>query len=468
MSFFDDLENFGDNEAVIDPYGGSYSYKDLGSLCDRFADCIAGGGKKLLLVLCENRIEPLIAYIAALMTGNVSLLVDAKIDKSLLDRLTSIYRPDYVWGPKRGDVRGIYEYGQYILVRHGDENRSVLNKELSLLLSTSGSTGSPKLVRLTEHNLLSNAMSISEYLRLDHRERPITTLPMHYSYGLSVVNSHLRVGATILLTPDTIMTRPFWDFFKGKGATSFSGVPYTYEMLKKLKFFSMDLPSLRIMTQAGGRLDPKLVKEFAEFSHRKGIDFFVMYGQTEATARISYLPPRKNLEKFRSVGVPIPGGRLMVFDEEGREICEPNVEGELVYQGANVMLGYAESREDLANGDELKGTLMTGDIGYFDEDGFFFITGRKKRFIKVFGNRVNLDDIETFLREEGFECACDGSDDHLTVACIKGSGAKEIKKRIIDRYGFHHSVIEVGEVDEIVRSSSGKVRYEEFLKRAEV
>ncbi|HAM51373.1 MAG TPA: AMP-dependent synthetase, partial [Nitrospiraceae bacterium] len=234
MTFLDELEMFGSVVAVIDQHDNRYSYRDLMLLTERFAEKVDFSKKKIILILCENNIESFIAYLATLRADSVAMLVDAGIDESLLDNLIRTYAPHYIWRPKEGANNWFYQFGRYILTKQGDEGNLPLHRDLSLLLSTSGTTGSSKLVRLTKANLHSNARSISAYLKLCQGQKPITLLPMHYSYGLSVINSHRSVGATILLTTASLMTRPFWDFFRAKGATSFAGVPYTFEMLKKL------------------------------------------------------------------------------------------------------------------------------------------------------------------------------------------------------------------------------------------
>ena len=255
-------------------------------------------------------------------------------------------------------------------------------EELGLLLTTSGSTGSPKLVRQSYTNIQENAKSIAEYLKIDETERPITTLPMNYTYGLSIINSHILKGAAILVTQHTLMEREFWKFFRESEATSFGGVPYTYEILKKLRFFNMELPSLRYMTQAGGKLSPQLHKEFAEYAESHQKQFIVMYGQCEATARMAYLPAEKALEKYGSMGIAIPGGRLELIDVNGKFIEKPDEVGELVYYGPNVTLGYAQEAGDLKKADERNGRLETGDMAKRDNDGFYYIVGRKKEIFE--------------------------------------------------------------------------------------
>ncbi|MDH5573746.1 MAG: AMP-binding protein, partial [Gammaproteobacteria bacterium] len=290
----------------------------------------------------------------------------------------------------------------------------------------------------------------------------------HYSYGLSILNSHLLSGATLLLTDEPVTSRKFWDFFKTHDATSFGGVPYTYEMLSRLRFERMSLPSLRYMTQAGGKLDVNLVKSFAQVAADMGCKFYVMYGQTEATARISYLSSELVSDNPSSIGVAIPGGKVWIEDADHQLIDSAGIEGDLVYQGDNVMMGYAESRKDLALGDELKGILRTGDIAKKDEQGLYYIVGRSKRFIKIFGNRVNLEDIELQLKKMNFDCVCGGIDNDLKVACLLGNDVNKIKQYIVEQYKFHHSVVDVRKVKEFTKNSSGKILYQEIFSNWEL
>jgi acyl-CoA synthetase (AMP-forming)/AMP-acid ligase II len=270
----------------------------------------------------------------------------------------------------------LFSIFNYSLVKLNFNIQYSLHPDLALLLTTSGSTGSPKLVRISYQNLMCNSNSIVEYLKINEKERPITTLPMNYSYGLSIINSHLVAGSTILLTSKSIDEKEFWDFLKNERATSISGVPYTYEMLKRLKFLRMTFPYLNTLTQAGGKLNADLNFEFAKFCEQTNKRFFIMYGQTEATARMSYLPPEYTISKIGSMGIPIPGGQFILTDEKGKELEGDNVVGELVYKGRNVSMGYAITCEDLAKGDENNGILKTGDLAKRDKDNFYYIVGR--------------------------------------------------------------------------------------------
>jgi len=328
-----------------------------------------------------------------------------------------------------------------------------------LLLTTSGSTGSPKLVRLTYGNIEANARSIAEYLAITDSDRPVTTLPMNYSFGLSIINSHFLVGATILLTNKTLMEKDFWSFLKREKATTMSGVPYTYEILKKLHIFKMDLPSIKYMTQAGGKLNPDLNREFAEWALATNKRFYVMYGQTEATARMSYLPYQFVLSKLGSMGIAIPGGVFSIIDDNNNPVEGAEVIGELVYKGGNVSHGYAECGEDLIKEDENKGILITGDLAKRDSDNFYYIVGRKKRFIKLFGNRVNLDETERLLKNIISDCACTGEDDHMLVYISDISREQEVREYLALKTGINIRGFSIRHIDKIPKNSAGKTIY---------
>lgn len=454
MSFVQNLDAYGSSIALLENNGRSISYQDLAKEADRLSEKI-GKKKRFFVVKCSNNIDTIIGYLAALRGGHAVLMMDSSLDISLLNKLIIHYQPDGIWEEANGRC---YEYTSL------ESNASPLHPDLALLLSTSGSTGSPKLVKLTTQNLQSNAESIVEYLQLNSTELPITTLPLHYSYGLSIINSHLLVGAKVLLTSQSVVSKEFWDFFKEEKATSFAGVPYTYEMLQRLKIERMELPSLRYMTQAGGKMAPHMVECFAKIAKEKGCRFYTMYGQTEATARISWLPPDKVLLKKGSIGIAIPKGEITLESATGELIDSPDTEGELVYRGNNVMMGYAESAADLALDDQLKGVLRTGDIAKYDSDGFYYITGRLKRFVKIFGNRVNLEEIEQDLSVTGFTCKCVGEDNLLIIATLNDDG-EQIKQLVIDKYKFHHSVIKLLKVEEFPLGASGKVLYSELLSQ---
>ena len=461
-------EKEGSNIAALSPNGEKLSYKTLVEIVNDFKNVI--GTRNLIFVLCYNKVAAIAGYVGLVGSKNVPLLLSADIDEELLQHLIDIYKPNYIWCPKKKSYsvfeccnKEIYSFLDYVLIKVNSEVVK-LYEDLALLLTTSGSTGSPKLVRQSYVNILSNAESIAKYLELDDSERPITMLPMNYTYGLSVINSHLLVGATILVTENSYAQKQFWDFFKSNKATSIVGVPYTYEILKKLRFFKMELPSLRYMTQAGGKLLPELHKEFAEYALNNDKRFYVMYGQTEATARMSYLPYEYSLEKYGSMGIAIPGGEFSLIDENDNIITNNGKIGELVYKGPNVTLGYAKCSADLEKGDERHGVLVTGDMARRDEDGYYYIVGRKKRFLKIYGNRVNLDECEQLILDmfDDIECACVGDDDNLKIYVTKHGIEEEIIGYISEKTGLNKKAFSVIVISELPKNDSGKIQYNEL------
>lgn len=460
---------FADRTAIIGDDGTAVTYRELGQWGDKIAQ--AAERRCLVFSLCTNQVGSVVGYTAFLNHGVVPVMLSAHLEDGLLEHLLEVYQPRYIWAPDEiwGRFAGMAEafscFG-YHLLRTDYEREWEMHPDLGLLLTTSGSTGSPKFVRQSYRNILCNAQSIVEYLHLDETERPISTLPMNYTYGLSIINSHLGVGATLLMTDKALMQKEFWAFLREQEATSFGGVPYTYEMLDKLRFFRMKLPSLRYITQAGGKLPVELHLKFAEHAAANGISFVVMYGQCEATARMGYLPAKDALRKVGSMGIAIPGGKLSIIDTQGHEIREPDVTGELIYEGSNVTMGYAEHGEDLALGDERGGRLETGDMARMDQDGYFYIVGRKKRFLKIYGNRVNLDELDRLIKEafDYIDCASGGVDDHLHIFITDETLANDVKNFVVEKTGFNHAAIQVHTISEIPKNDAGKVLYQKLAE----
>lgn len=421
----------------------------------------------LMFVLCKNEPGAVIGYLAALEYGVVPLLLDADLEPERLQSLMDRYHPFYLW--KKAEEKSLVQCEGYGLYATGYQAFEI-HDQIALMLATSGSTGDGKLVKISRNNLESNAASIAEYLKLSEKERPITTLPMHYTYGLSIINSHLYVGGSILMTTGSVVQQEFWELFEKGCATSFGGVPYTYQLLKRLRFFRGGCEHLTSLTQAGGHLPEQLQQEVAAWARKNRIRFYVMYGQTEATARMSYLPYDRCEEKNGSIGIPIPGGEFQLRDEKDQILTEPGQVGELVYQGPNVTLGYVEKIEDFAIGDERKGVLKTGDMARRDSEGFYYIVGRKSRFLKLFGNRVSLDGCEKLLTEQfgengSIEFVCTGEDDRLCI-CVTDPQAdpEQIRNWLADALHLSPKAILVYHMSEIPRTGSGKVNYAELKK----
>ena len=461
-----DLDSYYNHTVVITDAGETMQYGQLKEEVDKLTPFLHP--HKLAFCLCRNQIGCLMGYITFMNAGVPVVLLDGQKNEEVVESLLTIYKPAYLWVSEDRtelikDHKVLYSTHGFSLVAY-NEQAGKIHPGIALLLTTSGSTGSPKLVKLTRENLLSNAESIAGYLSITSDERPVTSLPMHYSYGLSVINSHLIKGATILMTDKAVIQKEFWNFAEEQHATSIAGVPYTYEMLRRLRIFRMDLPDLKTMTQAGGKLNAKIAEEYIRNAKETGRRFFVMYGQTEATARMSYLPQEHALEKYASIGVAIPGGSFSLIDVNGNEITEPEVDGELVYKGANGSMGYAECIADLAVGDENHGELHTGDIARRDADGYYYITGRMNRFVKVWGNRCNLDAIEQLVKLIIVNCACVGVDDLITIFVTEEGLDSQIKTMLSDKMGLNNRAFAVKVISEIPKNASGKIQYAELQK----
>lgn len=462
MSFFRDLEGFGDRVALIDETGTSCSYRQLASRADAVGRIVGSGS--FVTCLCENTLGSVAGYLGILRAGSVSLMLGGGTDAERLSRFIDAYRPNYVWLPsgrasKLSLGETVHQEFDYSLVALANNPAVALHPDLALLLTTSGSTGSPVLVRQTACNLTANSNSIAESLGIRESDKPITTLPMNYTYGLSILNSHLLRGCGIVLSTRSVTDRQFWKTIDDLAVTGFGGVPYTFETLRRFGFSFLKYGKLRMLTQAGGKLKEELVREFDAACRGRGIAFVVMYGQTEATARMSYLPHERAVGKPGSIGIAIPGGRFWLEDDSGVVISEPNAVGELVYAGKNVTMGYARTATDLAKGDENNGVLRTGDLAFRDEDGLYFIAGRRKRFIKLFGNRVSLDEVEQYVGSIAYPCACVGTDEKLTIFITDSAMAEDVRQKVAQFLNVHISGVVVRYRETLPRNEAGKIQY---------
>jgi long-chain acyl-CoA synthetase len=457
------LAQYGD-KPCLEGHGQALSYRDVQQAVE--AMCQSFDRRNLILCLCENSVPALIGYIGFMVHGDVSILIEAGRQPAALQRIVEDYGPDYVWLPESriadlplGEL--VHCIGHYVLLRIPSCQGLALYPDLRLLLTTSGSTGSSKFVRVSRKNLMANAISIVEYLGIRSEDVAITTLPFSYSFGLSIVNTHLLVGASIQVTELTPLSREFWTLVESKRVTSLSGVPYTWDLLRRIKFESFQLDALRYLSQAGGRMSDEGRVYLARVSQERGWPCYLMYGQTEATARMSYLPPAWLAQKLGSIGQAIPGGRFEIVSDTG-QICDAAYEkGELIYYGSNVTLGYATTRADLVKGDERNGRLPTGDVAFMDDDGCYYITGRLKRFVKLYGNRVSLDEVEALLNA-GFKQAefiCLGQDDILQIAFVGEVDQSELVTFISRHLSIHRSAIKCILLGEIPRLNNGKVNY---------
>ena len=405
--------------------------------------------KSLVLALMSNEVPCVTGYLAALSAGHAVALWAPEPRPEVVDA----YRPELVLSAQPVELGPAYSWreisGIHVAEREAArDDFPEIHPDLALLLATSGSTGSPKLVRLSARAVEANARSIAEALAIGPDEVAVTSLPLHYSYGLSVLNSLLISKGSVVVTGEGLLAGTFWDIVRRTGCTTFAGVPYAYQVLERLDLAKLAVPQLTTLTQAGGRLTPEVAQRFHERMRTRGGRFFVMYGQTEATARIAILPSERFPEKVGSAGRAIPGGALAIEDDE------------VVYRGPNVMMGYSTARADLARGDELGGRLATGDLGRLDDEGFLFLTGRARRIAKLTGFRVNLDDVEALAAPRA-PAAAVARDERLVVFAVglDAAAADELRRALAAALKVNATLVEVRGIDALPLTPSGKVDY---------
>lgn len=447
--------------AIIDDSDGHLTYGELVQQVKTVKQVIPE--RELVFCLCENKVGALAGFLSFYDNRDVCLLLSAHIDRGLLDSLYSTYHPSYIWMPsilqnQFGFVE-VYSSHGFSLCKTGCVAPD-MHPELSMLMTTSGTTGSPKLVRHKYGNIESNAKNVATVFGWTTEDKGIIDLPMQYTMGLNVITSHIYAGATIMLLEANLLSPQYWKFIKEHEGTNFTGVPYSYEILSKLRFQRMDLPHLHTLAEGGGKLSDAQFESFAKYAEEKGKRFFATFGTTETSARLAYLPPQDAVTHIGSIGTAIPEGKLFLVDENGSEITVPGIEGELRYEGPNVTMGYGTCVEDLKNGDEFCGTYNTGDIAKFDKDGYFYIVGRKKRFLKLFGLRVSLDQSEKIIKETfNIECACTGTDQQMYIYITDESYVDKVKKTFVEKTGLVSKCFEVIYIENIPRFDSGKINY---------
>lgn len=331
--------------------------------------------------------------------------------------------------------------------------------ELAMLLSTSGSTGRPKLVRLSRSGVVANAEAIAGALGIGSDSVAATTLPLFYSYGFSVLTSHLGAGATVVFTDGDVTGPALWSAVDTYGVTTLPLVPSQFEMLRRMRWRPESRPHIRSMTAAGGRLRDETALHFQAGLTAHGGSLFLMYGQTEAGPRIAVLPPGRLERKLGSVGPGIAGVRLSIRLDDGTETVEPGVNGEVICHGPSVMMGYADEAADLAEPDVLGGRLRTGDVGRLDENGFLWLSGRISRLGKVFGIRVDLDAVERTVTAEG-PVAAVAVEDTIRI-WVEGAerDGPELARDIADRLRVPHSGVDVRFLDLLPTLPNGKTDY---------
>jgi long-chain acyl-CoA synthetase len=459
-----------DNIMVIDENNQEYTYGEIYEKALNFSRYL--DVRSVILICGTNDLDTIVAYIGALMVECVPLFLNYNVEEKLVDRFIDTYKPKYLFIRKKFTIANynrevkLDKYSLFIM--NGIKNNDI-HSDLMILLPTSGSTGDIKVVKLSIENINANISSIVEYLRMNERDKTVTTLPINYSYGLSIINTHFKVGGTVYLNNKSILEKSFWEKIVKSDITNFSGVPFTYEIISKMNNFKLFPHTVRTLTQAGGKLSNEIILQISNNCKKLNIDFYTMYGQTEAGPRIAFLQPEKLIEKVGSIGKAIPGGKIWLEDENKKRINEPGILGELVYEGKNVGMGYAETKNDLKKDDEWKGRLRTGDIAKFDSEYYLYIFGRIKRFVKIAGVRISLDQVESNLRNENIIGAVVGRDDAMRIYV---EGEKNIEmiariRKICNECGVNTNKYKIKFIDKIPNFESGKINYKELEKNIE-
>ncbi|MCR5587701.1 MAG: AMP-binding protein [Lachnospiraceae bacterium] len=433
-----------------------------GELKNRISKIISNTGldRKLAYIVCDNSIDAIIMYVALIQNKIPVMLVPSNLNIRVHAKFIEAYKPSYIWTNKRELKEVFSEYSQiseFLWKRKDDLNYDIYS-ELALLLLTSGTTGNKKTVRLSYTNIKSNMISIAMSLNVRDDDRAALMLPITYSYGLSVLNSNLYRNATLLHSTHNIIEKDFFQFMTLNKVSALCGVPFTYELMKKLSIANKNLESIRLMTQAGGHLDINTQRYFLDLAYNWGFDFAIMYGQTEATARMTCFYLNEYPDKIGSVGRSIENGKVSIAKD-----------GEVIYYGKNVCLGYAESYKDLEKGDLNKGILLTGDMGEVDSDRFLYINGRKRRIAKICGIRINLDEIENkIINLIGIPVSCNDENGKLLVF-FEDEDSLMVKryyesiKNIICNFGINKAFYKIIFVHEIKQNLNDKRQYYDIL-----
>jgi acyl-CoA synthetase (AMP-forming)/AMP-acid ligase II len=455
-------------QTVFDACTGSWlTFAQFSERVESFAAHLRFPRKALGFHFPWNDSPSLIAYVAAIEAGHAVVMLDPELDPEWKMKLIERFHPEFIIAPaSHAPDPAVVGGGGYtacepqegqVLLCAVSRHRYPIHPDLTLLISTSGSTGSPKLVRLSRRNLESNARQINDVVKNGDADRYMVSSPIFNGLGQSVIHSALLAGGSLVLSRSRIVSREYWDTVRDTKCNAIAGAPYFYQVLERLDLDSLNVPHLAKFVQSAGRLPEHLVRKFHFAARHRGGALHLMYGQAEGTARLTGLPPEWLPEACRSVGVALPGGRMWI-ERDGLE-CEPMEEGELIYEGPNVMMGYATCPEDLAEAGNPGERLATGDLGYRDERGLFYITGRKSRFVKLNGWRVSLDDIEELLSDRCSVAAVNEADRIIIYGEETNGTLEAAVYGLAERMRLHPSSFTVRGVDSLPRLANGKVDY---------
>ena len=397
------FKKFNKNIAIINEKNIKYTYSNIIKEIKYFKNKIALSDEKIAILISNNFFSFIIIYLACVIYKTKLIIVNENHFQNNYIKIINNFKPDFIFSSMnfskikffKNKIK--FKYKNYFIYYLNKNNKLKINKEIAILLPTSGSTGSPKFACLSYENLITNTKSIISYLKINKSSTTITSLNPGYSYGLSIINSHLYKGSKLVMNSYSILDLNFWKLFKVNKIKFFYTVPLMCEILFKDSSFSNSFKYLNTLCCAGGHLDKKIKLNILSFLKNKNI--FVMYGQTEASPRISYVNISKNKNKIDSIGKSVKGGELF-FKSNKNKISMKKLPKEIYYKGKNVMLFYAEKIKDLAKKRSNNYIINTGDLGYQDSQNFFYLTGRKNRIAKINGVRIDLDQIDKDFKSQ--------------------------------------------------------------------
>jgi acyl-CoA synthetase (AMP-forming)/AMP-acid ligase II len=416
----------------------------------------------LVFIYNDNLIGSVEVLLNFLNSRFTVVLLSAQLHPSFKQSLEELYTPYYIYDPGRAAVYGYNTATASAAIKLFKRKNPVeylIHSNIKMLLSTSGTTGSPKFVKLSDENLVHNAWSILDYMPIKCDDVVPLNVPIVFVYGLSIFTTNCIAAGTIVCTDKDILQPAFWTDFKKYNCSTIGGVPYVYEMLHRIGFFKKDHPSLRYMTQTGGILNQALRNAIVQYISTYNKQFFAQYGQTEAAGRMAWLPQSALLTKEASIGKPIQNGRFEIDDDTS----------ELIYYGPNVFGGYANCVADLSSW-HATNKLYTGDVARMDEDGYYYITGRIKRIIKLFGTRLNLDEVELILKNAlgGQTVVCTGiNDKYLLVSHVNDQLDEAVIKQLLkEKLQIHPASVQVKYIPAMPLTPNGKIDYSTIMLSA--
>ena len=471
MPLFNSLKKYSNNIALLNSDGLIYYYSDLINFGIFLKKIITK--KSFVVLVSNNSIETILLYITLLRNDCLVMIIDTKTNKDDFYTLIQNYKPNYLILPKNfkkinRNYKIFHTFKSNYIYKKKYNTNIKFKSNLSILLSTSGTMGSQKFVKITKDNIYSNTLSIIKKLKINNKDRAILNMPFSYSYMLSIVNTHIHTGGSIFVSSNSFLQRRFWNEMAENSITSFNGVPYIFETLDKIGLNKLKIKNIKYITQAGGKLNYNLNKKIIDFTKKNNLKYYTMYGQTEASPRIAILDSKYSSKKIGSIGKAIYGGKIWLENSNGKKIKQPNTIGELVYFGKNVSSGYAYNHLDLSTTSNNKFILKTGDLAYFDDDKFLYIKGRLNRLAKIYGIRFNLDELEQKLLKKGYNIVCVCINNKIYLCSEKVYSDKKLFYTAAKITMLSKNVFNFIRINKFPRNNSGKIQIKQILETINV